>query len=92
MAQFLEFLSSTIVINLHYNQHQILCEQLHGLMDGHYWEIQLQGFKNKVAEDFKQCHQTDILVMDFSKAFDKICSLTKLMAIVLPALPILAGQ
>ena len=36
-------------------------------------ECQLLGFVDELTLNMDQGRQTDVLVMDFSKAFDKVC-------------------
>jgi len=38
----------------------------------HICETQLIGFTQEIEDSFDQGQQTDVIVMDFSKAFDKI--------------------
>ena len=53
-------------------KHKILCEEQHGFRSGHSCESQLLGFVDEVTEELERGHQVDLLVMDFSKAFDKV--------------------
>ena len=54
------------------DEHNVLCREQHGFRSGHSCESQLLGFIDEVTEDLEQGHQVDLLVMDFSKAFDKV--------------------
>ena len=50
----------------------ILCKEQHGFRNKHSCESQLLGFINEVSKDLEKGHQIDLLVMDISKAFDKV--------------------
>jgi len=41
-------------------------------MSTHRCETQLIGYTQEIADSLDQSHQTDVSVMDFSKAFDKV--------------------
>ncbi|KAI8488032.1 hypothetical protein Bbelb_341500 [Branchiostoma belcheri] len=52
----------------------IICENQHGFSRGrHSCESQLLGLVDDLSNDLEQGKQTDALIMDFSKAFDKVC-------------------
>jgi hypothetical protein len=53
-------------------EHQILCTEQHGFRRAHSCETQLLGFMDEVSEALEQGYQEDLLVFDFSKAFDKV--------------------
>jgi len=57
----------------HANNHHILYPLQHGFRDKRSCETQLLGFINDIVNNMHDGLQTDILVMDFSKAFDKVC-------------------
>jgi hypothetical protein len=50
----------------------ILCPQQHGFRKGHSCESQLLGFVDEASEAMEKNNQEDVLVLDFSKAFDKV--------------------
>ena len=54
------------------SHHHILNDFQHGFRQFHSCETRLIGFINDVAKDVQNGGQTDVIVMDFSKAFDKV--------------------
>jgi len=50
----------------------IVCPQQHGFRRGHSCESQLLGFVDEASEAMERGHQEDVIVLDFSKAFDKV--------------------
>ncbi len=56
----------------HIDQHQILCEEQHGFRSKHSCESQLIQTVHDLAEGLNNRIQTDVVIMDFSKAFDKV--------------------
>ena len=56
----------------HLEQHDILCHQQHGFQRKRSCATQLLGFVDELTNNMAQGKQTDILVMDFAKAFDKV--------------------
>jgi len=50
----------------------LLCHQKHGFMSTHMCVTQLIGYTQEIADSLDKSHQTDVIVMDFSKAFDKV--------------------
>ena len=50
----------------------VLCPQQHGFRSKHSCETQLIGFTQEIADSLDQGQQTDVIVMDYSKAFDKV--------------------
>jgi hypothetical protein len=56
----------------HYDEHSILSPYQHGFRSQHSCETQVIGFSQEVHDNLQQGQQTDIIVMDFSKAFDKV--------------------
>ena len=63
-------LTSTIMTHLENND--ILCHQQHGFRKRRSCETQLLGFTDELMNSMVQGKQTDILIMDFAKAFDKV--------------------
>lgn len=63
-----------IVSNMmdYFDTHSILCPQQHGFRSKHSCETQLIGFTQEISDSLDQGQQTDVIVMDFSKAFDKV--------------------
>ena len=56
----------------HADNHSILYPLQHGFRDRRSCETQLLGFVNDLVNTMHVGSQTDILVMDFSKAFGKV--------------------
>ncbi|KAI8515244.1 hypothetical protein Bbelb_078350 [Branchiostoma belcheri] len=54
-------------------ENNIICENQHGFRRRHSCESQLLGLVDDLSNDLEQGKQTDALIMDFSKAFDKVC-------------------
>ena len=50
----------------------ILCDEQHGFRRGRSCETQLIGFVDEVSHSLEKGGQIDTIVMDFSKAFDKV--------------------
>ena len=69
-----KLLEHTIVsaIMKHSNAHNILKSNQHGFREKRSCETQLLEFTSDIANNMKDGKQTDVLVMDFSKAFDKV--------------------
>ena len=57
----------------HAEQNNILYPLQHGFRSGRSCKTQLIEFIDDVSSSLESGKQTDILVMDFSKAFDKVC-------------------
>ncbi len=55
-----------------YEKHNILSQFQYGFRSKHSCETQLISFSQEVYDNLEQGQQTDIIVMDFSKAFDKV--------------------
>ncbi|KAI8510749.1 hypothetical protein Bbelb_116650 [Branchiostoma belcheri] len=53
-------------------QHQVLCTEQHGFRKGRSCETQLLGLVDEVSAALESGNQEDLLVLDFSKAFDKV--------------------
>ena len=62
----------TSQIMSHAEEHQILYPLQHGFRRGASCETQLVDFVDEVTQKLDSGHQTDCLIMDFSKAFDKV--------------------
>ena len=62
----------TSAIMKHGKQHNILYDLQHGFRDKRSCESQLIGFIDDVVNAVHGGNQTDVIVMDFSKAFDKV--------------------
>lgn len=56
----------------HFDEHNILCEEQHGFRTRRSCETQLILTFDKIARNIDQGFQTDIILLDFSKAFDKV--------------------
>ena len=56
----------------HLQRHNILCEERHGFRSGRSCETQLLNTINDFAKNLDDKRQTDIILLDFSKTFDKI--------------------
>ena len=61
----------------HLSAHDILVESQHGFRSGRSCEAQLVQFIHDLSENLDGAHnrghrQTDLIIMDFAKAFDKV--------------------
>ena len=56
----------------HLLKHKILTDKNHGFRSGHSCETQLLTTTNDLMKAFDNGHQTDVVVLDFSKAFDTV--------------------
>ena len=56
----------------HLDRYQILCDEQHGFRSKHSCESQLILTVHDLAKTLDQQKQSDIVIMDFSKAFDKV--------------------
>ena len=59
------------------SEHDILVESQHGFRSGRSCEIQLVQFIHDLYENLDDAHnrdhkQTDLIIMDFAKAFDTV--------------------
>ena len=54
-------------------QQNILRPEQHGFRRGHSCKSQLLGFVDEAAEAMEIGCQVDVLIMDFSKSFDRVC-------------------
>ena len=57
----------------HLGNHGILYEKQHGFRKGRSCESQLLELKHDLLNGLHDGKQTDLIVMDFAKAFDKVC-------------------
>lgn len=69
-----KMLEHIVVSNMmaHFDTHQILCEQQHGFRPKRSCETQLVGLTQELHEHLEAKGQVDMIVLDFSKAFDKV--------------------
>ena len=56
----------------HLESNDILCREQHGFRRGRSCATQLLGFVDEVSRELAGGHQVDTVVLDFSKAFDKV--------------------
>lgn len=56
----------------HFDRHQILCDHQHGFRSKRSCETQLLITLDEIGKNLDQGEQTDIILLDFSKAFDKV--------------------
>ena len=56
----------------HLNEYQILCDNQHGFRQGRSCETQLLLTINDLAKNLDNNLQTDVMFLDFAKAFDKV--------------------
>ena len=56
----------------HLEEHSILCKQQHGFRSGHSCETQLINTVDHLAYNLNIGLQTDLVLLDFKKAFDKV--------------------
>ena len=56
----------------HFDDNTLLSQYQHGFRSKHSCESQLISFTQDVYDNLENGNQTDIIVMDFSKAFDKV--------------------
>ena len=56
----------------HASTHNILYHLQHGFRDKRSCETQLLEFQNDIVANMNNVKQTDVIVMDFAKAFDKV--------------------
>ena len=56
----------------HFDDNNLLSQYQHGFRSEHSCESQLISFTQEVYDNLENGNQTDIIVMDFSKAFDKV--------------------
>ena len=56
----------------HLDKHEILVGYQHGFRQKHSTESQLITTMEEITRSLNNNHQTDLLILDFSKAFDKV--------------------
>ena len=70
----LKLLEHILVSNImsHFDDNTLLSQYQHGFRSKHSCEFQMISFTQEVYDNLENGNQTDIIVMDFSKAFDKV--------------------
>ena len=56
----------------HLQRHTILCEEQHGFQSGRSCETQLLNTTDDLAKNLDDRKQTEVILLDFTKAFDKV--------------------
>ena len=56
----------------HLEEHNIICNEQHGFRAGHSCETQLLITIHDFAQNLNNRKQTDVILLDFTKAFDKV--------------------
>ena len=56
----------------HLEHQNILCKQQHGFRSGHSCETQLLEFIEDITKGLDEGKETDVIIMDFAKAFDRV--------------------
>ena len=56
----------------HLNAHDLLYDVKHGFREKRSCETQLTMLVEDLARNVSKCKQTDLILLDFSKAFDKV--------------------
>lgn len=56
----------------HFDRHQVLCDEQHGFRAKRSCESQLLITIDDIARNMEEGDQTDIILLDFAKAFDKV--------------------
>ena len=56
----------------HFDKHRVLSHLNHGFRSGYSCETQLLLTVNDLVENFERGLQTDVAILDFSKAFDTV--------------------
>ena len=59
-------------ISKHFTEQNILSELQHGFREKRSWETQLIMLVDELSESMQSGKQTDLILLDFSKAFDKV--------------------
>ena len=70
-SKILEHILHTNIMR-HLDSHKILCQQQHGFRKNHSCETQLISTVQDIAQNLDNKYQTDVIIMDFTKAFDKV--------------------
>ena len=68
----MEHIIASHIMN-HGEEHDILYKLQHGFRKNRNCETQLFEFTDDVSKNLEEGKQTDVLVMDFAQAFDKVC-------------------
>ena len=63
---------SVLAYFLHLKKYKILTEEQHGFRQNRSCKTQLIATVNDLAENLNTGNQTDVILLDFSKAFDKV--------------------
>ena len=66
-------------ISDHLDQYNVLCEEQHGFRSKHSCESQLVQTIHDLALALDNRKQTDVVIMDFSKAFDKVAPIDEVI-------------
>ena len=56
----------------HLSRHKVLCENQHGFRKSRSCESQLISLVHDLAKGIDENQQTDLILLDFAKAFDKV--------------------
>ena len=56
----------------HCDHHRIICENQHGFLKFRSCESQLVFTLNEISKNLDDGEQTDVILLDFAKAFDKV--------------------
>ena len=56
----------------HARENNIIYALQHGFLDKRLWETELLEFQNDILKNLKNKQQTEVVIMDFAKAFDKV--------------------
>ena len=56
----------------HFDRHRVLCDEQHGFRVKRSCESQLLITIDDIARNMEEGDQTDIILLDFAKAFDKV--------------------
>ena len=70
-SKILEHILHTNIMR-HLDSCKILCQQQHGFRKNHSCETQLISTLQDIAQNLDNKYQTDVIIMDFTKAFDKV--------------------
>ena len=70
-SKVMEHIVHSTVMN-HLDHHDILCPEQHGFRKGHSCESQLISTIQDLTSTADNNYQTDMIIMDFEKAFDKV--------------------
>ena len=70
-CKILEHVLTSALMN-HLESNKILCEEQHGFRKKRSCETQLLDFVEEVNENLSKGNQSDVIILDFAKAFDKV--------------------